>query len=300
MMTEESFHKSVLKNESLEALNIVPGESYLDCTFGAGGHSSGIIDFGGRVVALEIDKEAIERGVEKFKLSKKDGVWLTPSSNLKIINQNFKDLTEAAELSRVKEFSGILFDLGVSSLMFDKAEKGFSFSKDGPLDMRMDQDLSVTAADLVNGLSERELDELFTKLGEVSRSRLYARAIVRSRVNEKIESTAQLARIIHSVSGPRKGETDSATEVFMALRLAVNDELNNLKEALPKAVSLLKKGGRLVVISFHSLEDRIVKEFFRDEADLLVITDKPVTVSEAELASNRRARSAKMRVAEKV
>ncbi|HSX57822.1 MAG TPA: 16S rRNA (cytosine(1402)-N(4))-methyltransferase RsmH [Candidatus Saccharimonadales bacterium] len=296
----EDFHKSVLFKEALEALNIVPGEVYLDATLGSAGHTRGILDFGGDVVALEIDQEALNRVAQRFEAKEKDGVWLTPKSNLKIINKNFKDLDKAAQEARVTSFSGILFDLGVSSLMFDRAEKGFSFSKEGPLDMRMDQSLAVTAADLVNGLSEKELNELFTKLGEIGRARLYARAITEYRLAKKIETTTELAGIINRITKKRQGEINPATAVFMALRIAVNDELNNLEEALPKAAKLLRSGGRLVVISFHSLEDRIVKNYFKNEEGLKVLTEKPIVPTDVEIAENRRARSAKMRVAEKI
>lgn len=298
-MFQTNYHTSVLHSEVLEALNILPGETYLDCTLGGGGHTQGILNFTGKVVALDVDEDAIRENRKKFDLLESNGVWVTKDGNLKIIKTNFQNLDEALERVGEKSVAGVLFDLGVSSFMLETPERGFSFSKPGPLDMRMDQSLSVTAEHLVNGLNEGELYELFTRLGEVSDARRLARAICRSRVEKKIETTQQLAKIVNPLGKRKKGEIDPATKVFMALRIVVNDELNSLKEALPKAAAHLKPGGRLVVLSFHSLEDRIVKDFFKSSRDLTTVTEKPITPSEAELKKNRRSRSVKMRVAEK-
>lgn len=298
-MEHETYHKSVLREEVLEALSVMPGEVYLDCTFGGGGHSEGILGFAGQIVAIDTDIDAVQNATEKFGLKEQDGVWVTDSGNLKIYQANFKDLDSVAKKAEVAEFSGILFDLGVSSFMFDKAEKGFSFSKEGPLDMRMDQNLAVKAADLVNGLNEGELYELFTKLGQESYGRSIARDIVRSRVIQPIKTTSDLTAIIKRNVRSQKGINPS-TKVFMALRIAVNDELNNLREALPKATDYLKKGGRIVVLSFHSLEDKIVKEFFKQEARLKIINPKPIAPGLNEISENPRARSVKMRIAEKM
>ena len=212
---------------------------------------------------------------------------------------NFQNLDQVAKQAQVGQFSGIIFDLGVSSFMFETADRGFSFAKPGPLDMRMDQALQVTAADLLNALNEGELYELFSKLGEEPYARRIARDVIRYRVNKKFESTDELVNLVGKAHKNIKKEINPSTKVFMALRIAVNDELNALKEALPKASGLLKKGGRLVVISFHSLEDRIVKEYFKLDQSLVVITKKPLTASEEELRQNKRSRSAKMRISEK-
>lgn len=294
-----NYHKSVLGREVLEALNIIPGETYLDATLGGGGHTEGILNFVGKVVALDFDKDAIENAKKRFHLLEKDGVWVTNSGNLKIIKENFQNLDKALDRVKQKQVAGVLFDLGVSSHMLDTPERGFSFGKEGPLDMRMDQDLSVKASDLINALNEGEIYELLIRLGEVSNARSIASNIIRSRVEQKIIYTTELARVVNLGHRRRKGEIDPATKVFMALRIAVNDELNNLKQALPKALSRLKKGGRLVVLSFHSLEDRIVKDFFKSSAELRAITDKPISASHTEVSENPRARSVKMRVAEK-
>ena len=299
-MTETIYHKSVLLPEVLEALNIIPGETYLDATLGGGGHTEGILKLAGKVIALDVDSDAIEYAKKKFQLTEVSGVWVTQNRNLKIIKENFQNLDKALTKAKVFQLAGVLFDLGVSSHMFETPERGFSFSKTGSLDMRMSKDLSVSAADLVNGLNVGELYELFTKLGEVGNARSIARAICRSRIEKRIETTTELVRIVNSVSKYKKGEIDEVAKVFMALRIAVNDELNNLKVALPKAVEYLQPGGRLVVLSFHSLEDRIVKEFFKASKSLRTVTEKPIEVGAEELQINRRARSVKMRVAEKI
>ncbi len=296
---ETNYHTSVLFSESLEALIVVPGETYLDATLGGGGHTKGILDFGGQVIALDIDQDAIENAKKKFNLVSRDGVWVTKKGNLKIYKSNFQNLDLVAEEAQIKEFSGIIFDLGVSSFMLDTTERGFSFSRSGPLDMRMDQDLEVRAADLLNALNEGELYELFSKLGQEPYARRIAGDVVRYRVNKQFESTDELANLVRGVHKSNKKEIDPSTKVFMALRIAVNDELNALRSALPKATKLLKKGGRLVVISFHSLEDKIVKDHLKNDKNLVAITDKPITASNEEIRINKRSRSAKMRVAEK-
>lgn len=298
-MTESNYHKSVLYRETLEALSVVPGEVYLDGTFGGGGHTKGILDLGGKVIALDFDRDALENATRNFELKKENGYWEAKDGNLKIFQENFKNLDKVASKLDLEFFSGILFDLGASSFMFDNPERGFSFNKEGQLDMRMDQDLQVKALDLVNALNEGELYELFTKFGQEPYGRRIARSIVQSRMNTKINTTTQLAEIIKEIY-PTRTKINPATRVFMALRIAVNDELNNLKEALPKAAKLLKTGGRLVVISFHSLEDKIVKDYFKNDLDLKILTNQPIVALENELSENQRARSAKLRVAEKL
>ncbi len=286
-------------NEVLEGLNIFPGEVYLDCTFGGGTHSKAILNLRGKVIGLEIDQEAIKNAGKVFDLVEKDGVWVTTDSNLKLYRENFKDLDKVAASEGLKEVSGVLFDLGVSSHQLDTAERGFSFSKEGDLDMRLDQRLSVSAKELIKVLNEGELYELFSRLGGERNARFIARNIVRHREQEEVETTKDLVRII---GDKRFGiyKIHPATKVFMALRIAVNDELNNLRVALPKAVEVLKEGGRVVVISFHSLEDKIVKDFFRNEKRLRIISEKPIIASEAEQKVNPRSRSAKLRIAERI
>lgn len=209
-------------------------------------------------------------------------------------------MREAAKDWQITNFSGILMDLGLSSDQLADETRGFSFSGDQPLDMRADPNLSVTAADLINGLNKGELNELFTKLAEEQHSLAIADRIVCARRQQKINRTGQLVKIIEVATGNRYSRINPATKVFQALRIAVNDELNNLKEVLPQAVELLKPGGRLLVISFHSLEDRIVKNFMKDNQMLKILTKKPIISSTDEVNINPRSRSAKLRVAEKI
>jgi 16S rRNA (cytosine1402-N4)-methyltransferase len=294
-------HKSVLYKEALEALAVKPGETYIDATIDGGGHAKGILELRGRVLGIDIDPQSIRQlaNRESLVVRQRDDKLYAISDRLTLVQGNFADLGVIAKEFGVLEAAGILFDLGLSSDQLEEAERGFSFSKSGPLDMRLDPKLAVTAADLVNGLNEGELYELFTKLGEEPNSRRLARAIVRARIDKRIETTTELARLAERVVG-RAGRIHPATRVFLALRIAVNDELNNLKKGLEEAASLLKKDGRLVVISFHSLEDRMVKNFFKKASQLKVLTEKPVGPSVEEILANPRARSGKMRAAERI
>jgi len=296
MNTQPNFHRPVLKNEVIDALNVKADCWFVDCNIGGGGHTREILKKGGKVIGIDLDFEAIE----KVKLE------LMPELNsgrLLLFQSNFSHLQEILAEAKVNEVSGVLFDLGVSSHQLEKAERGFSFNLDAPLDMRMDQSQGASARDLINGLAENELTFLFTKLGEERFARVIARRIVEERKKGLITTTHQLAKIIISARKPSKFEkVHPATRVFQALRIAVNDELNSLREALPPSFSSLEKGGRLVVISFHSLEDRIVKNYFRDlEADGLAksLFKKPLGPSEEEVENNPRSRSAKLRAVEK-
>jgi 16S rRNA (cytosine1402-N4)-methyltransferase len=212
---------------------------------------------------------------------------------------NFAKMEEMAKTWQVDQFSGILLDLGLSSDQLADVVRGFSFQGLAPLDMRADPDLQVTAADLINGLNEGELNQLFFKLGEETKALRIAKALVAARKEKPLQTTADLVAVVDQVYRGQRGKIHPATKVFQALRIAVNDELNNLSTALPQAVSLLKPGGRLAVISFHSLEDRIVKQFIKDNSNLLNLTKKPIVADSKELAINPRARSAKLRIAEK-
>ena len=282
------FHESALLHEVVDALNIKSGETYVDATIGGGGHTRGILDRGGKVIGIDLDEEALNFVRSTIK-----------SKDLVLKQGNFVNLDQILEKQGIKEVSGIVFDLGVSSHQLDSSERGFSFRKNSPLDMRMSLDIKVTAGDLVNGLNEGELYELFTKYGEERNARRISRAVVRSRFEEEITTTKNLAGIIERVVG-NKEKIHPATRVFLALRIAVNDELNNLEKVLPKAASLLKKNGRLVVISFHSLEDRLVKNFIRNESSLTGVNKKPIVPKEEEIKRNSRVRSAKLRIAEKI
>lgn len=294
-------HKSVLYKETLEALDIQPGEIYIDATLNGGGHTRGILEAGGRVLGIDIDPQAIKRVAREYGLEivEQDKRLAAASKALTLSQGNFVLMRDIAAKRGVWETPGVLFDLGLSSLQLDDAERGFSFNKSGPLDMRMDPNLSVTAADLINGLNEGELYELFTKFGEEYANRSSASAIVKARINKKIETTTQLSEIIQH-STKRRGKIHPATRIFQALRIAVNDELNNLKKGLEEATLLLNKNGKLVVISFHSLEDRIVKNFFKEDERLRVLTKTPTVPSRKEILDNPRSRSAKMRVAQRI
>lgn len=287
-----NYHISVLLNEVMEGLNIKAGGRYIDATLGGGGHTEKILERGGKVLGIDRDKEAMDY------VSGKLAKWME-NGNLRLENANFDQLKEIAEKNDWRNAQGILFDLGVSSHQIDTAFRGFSFQSEGPLDMRMDMTLSVTAADLVNALSEKELKDLFFRFGGEKKSGLIARAIVETRKKRKIKTTRELAEAIERVI-KNNDRLHPATKVFMALRIVVNDELNSLEKALPQAVELLVKGGRLVVISFHEGEDRIVKNFFRRNELLKMINKKPIMVERIEIISNPRARSAKLRVAEKI
>lgn len=289
-MMRDTLHTPVLLNEVLSYLDPSPGKTILDCTIGAGGHAFAIAEKGADVIGLDRDLDMLEH--TRVTVADK-GL----ADRITIIHTSFARMADVID----KKVDGILFDLGVSSLQLDDASRGFSFNKDADLDMRMDRSLTVSAKELIGGLSKKELALLFEKYGEISSPTRLADRIVDERKKHPITSTRALAEIVeHSL--PREGKIHPATRVFQALRIAVNDELGELKAALPSALSLLSPGGVLVVISFHSLEDRIVKTFFNEhEGSMLeTLTDKPVTPSDLEINENPRARSAKLRACRKL
>lgn len=288
-------HEPVLLREVLENLNIQTGKWYLDCTLGDGGHSIGILKRGGNVVGLDVDPEALERARER--LEELGGI--EELGRYELIQGNFRDLKI---LVGKRKFAGVLFDLGASSLQFQDPARGFSFVNEGPLDMRMDPSLEVKALDLINALNKGELYELFNKLGEEKFARRIVDALVRAREMKGIRTTKDLADLVVQVyrqAGIKKSKIHPATRIFQALRIAVNDELNALQEALPQALELLEKNGKILVISFHSLEDRIVKNQFKDwetKGFGKVATKKTIVPSDFEINNNPRSRSAKLRV----
>ncbi len=296
-MATNNYHIPVLLQETIEGLNVRPDHRYIDATLGGGGHTREILNRGGEVLGIDQDPEAIEFVKENFKSQ-------ISNHKLKLVRGNFAHLKEIAEKNGFTKVSGILLDLGVSSHQLETGERGFSFNKNAVLDMRMDPDLEVTAKDLVNGLNEGELYELFEKYSEEYRSRAIANALVFARALKPIETTDELAEIVTKAKGKGKfGRTHPATRIFQALRMAVNDELNNLRLSLPQAVELLGQGGRLAILSFHSLEDRIVKNFFKErekEGILQIINPKPIGPTDGEIKANPRSRSAKLRIAEKL
>ena len=304
-------HVPVLLNETLELLVTNPAGTYIDGTLGRGGHAAEILKRlspEGRLIGLDRDAEAIEQTKEILKPF---------GGQVNRIHGNFADMKELCEQIGVTEVDGVLLDLGVSSPQFDVAERGFSFAKDGPLDMRMDRTQGRTAADLVNEDDEETLANLIYRLGEDRDSRRIARAIVLERQHGRIERTLRLAEIVERAKGGRRGAIHPATQTFQALRMAVNTELASLEAGLEAGLSMLREGGRMAVITFHSLEDRPVKEFFKrhmvkreslqqggeklvyDIPAVRLLTKKPLTASKQELADNPRSRSAKLRAAER-
>ncbi len=300
------YHIPVLLKETLDLLDIEKGQWYIDCNLGGGGHTSGILALGGKVLGIDLDNEAIKEVALKhnLKIQQDTNGLYAVSDNLILVQTNFANLKDTVSKFQLQKIHGVLFDLGVSTHQLEEASRGFSFNLDAKLDMRMNPMDQVTAADLINGLGERELADLFFKLGEERLSRKIAKAIVERRKQQKIQTTDELAQIILSVRHrTTTDKTHPATRVFQALRIAVNDELNSLREALPQALEVLELDGRLAVISFHSLEDRIVKNFFRDESQkgaVKLLTKKPITPTEKEVEENPRSRSGKLRAFEKV
>ncbi|HBT38962.1 MAG: Ribosomal RNA small subunit methyltransferase H [Thermotoga sp. 50_1627] len=286
-------HVPVLVKEVLEFFKDIEGV-FLDCTVGLGGHAEAILTEipNSTVVGLDVDEEALElarKRLERFLLV----------GRARLFKSSYVDAVEVLKNLGFDRVDAILMDLGVSSMQLERAERGFSFNRDGPLDMRMDKRQSLTAYEIVNLWNEEDLSRIIFEYGEEKRyARRIARFIVRSR---PIETTKQLVEVLARAIPNKHGrKRHFATRVFQAIRIAVNSELENLKKFLAQVPELLKPGGRIAIVSFHSLEDRIVKEFFRSESSLKQLTKKPITPSEFEITLNPRARSAKLRVAERV
>ena len=292
-------HVPVLLEESLEYLNVRPGSVIVDATLGLGGHSSAIakrLGAKGRLICFDRDPEAMAKAKARL-----EEVAAELGSEMPEVVFEPRAFSEAAEAIKPGSIDGLLADFGVSSLQLDEAHRGFSFRSDGPLDMRMNTREGETAEQVVNQEDENELADLIYEFGEERRSRRIARAIVRAR---PITTTAELARIVAAEAPSMKGEKiHPATRTFQALRIRVNNELGEIQSLLESAGSLLKPGGRLVLISFHSLEDRLVKDAFREAGRnkvYEVLTKKPVVAGEQEQMRNPRSRSAKLRAAQKI
>lgn len=304
------FHIPVLPNEAIRYLNVQKNAWYIDCNLGGGGHTELILQKGGKVLGIDLDPDSINAVASEHSLKFQNyhDRKVFENEGLKITQDNFINIKQIAGELNIKP-SGILFDLGISSHQLGTPERGFSFNKDAPLDMRMNPNFGATAADLINGLHEGELSELFEKYGEENFAKRIAKKIVETRKTKKIESTKELADLIKRSLPRSNNKIHPATKVFQALRIAVNDELNALRETLPQAFELLEPGGRIVVISFHSLEDRIVKNYFNSLCHPVepassgpiakILTDKPIMATLDEQSSNPRSRSAKMRALEK-
>jgi len=302
--SNEFGHVPVLLKEAIDFLAVKRGGTYIDCTVGLGGHSYEIarrLGAPGRLIGFDKDPQALERARARLRVSDLERPEDWPV--VELIHGSFASLADDRPPKIDDGVDGILADLGVSSLQFSDPARGFSFQAEGPLDMRMNPQSELTAEQVVNQFDERELADLIYEFGEERRSRRIARAIVRSR---PIRSTAQLAAVVSAAARPMnqaERRIHPATLTFQALRIFVNRELDDLRQLLKAAPQLLEPGGRLVIISFHSLEDRIVKDAMREGArqgQYKLLTKKPVTPGEEEIASNPRARSAKLRAAERV
>lgn len=297
----KSIHKTVLLKETIDGLNLKNGAVVLDATFGGGGHSLEICKRYKevKIIALDQDNSTFERSKDKFKDFDGEVIF---------VNSNFSQLKKVVEDKKIKEVDGIIFDLGLSSDQLENSGRGFSFMKDEPLLMTMKENpkkSDLTACDIVNSWEEKNLADIIYGYGEERFSRGIAKGIVEARKKEKITTTFQLVEIIkNSVPGGyRKGRLHFATKTFQALRIAVNDELGVLQTGLEEGLNLLKSGGRMSVISFHSLEDRIVKKFFKlkqKEEKIKLINKKPIIANKEELNLNKRSRSAKLRILEKI
>ena len=302
-------HVPVLLKETIDALAVKDGGRYVDGTLGRAGHTREILGRGGRVLGIDRDEQALK---EVKNLAAGESWW----ENLTVAHGNHGDLKRIANENGWKEVDGVLLDLGVSSPQLDEAGRGFSFFRDGPLDMRMDRSSGLTAADLVNEFSAERLEEIFRERGEEPQARRIAKAIVIERDPRPFRTTLELANFIERILG-RRGPHHPATRVFQALRMEVNDEIGELERALDGALEILKVGGRLAVITFESLTDRIVKRFFAAHTGKMIslqqggerweglrprvrpVTRKAVVAGEDEIKVNRRSRSAKLRVIEK-
>ena len=314
----ETQHVPVMLAEVLKFLQPHPEGLYIDGTVGGGGHTQAILEQStpnGRVLGIDTDVQALARVRRRL-------TEMVSSGRLVLAHGNFAELARLANEAGFVSMQGILLDLGFSSDQMDNPERGFSFSVDGPLDMRFDAAQALSAADLVNSASEQELADILWRYGEETRSRQIARRIVRARTKSAITSTTQLAGLVAMGVPYKRGAIHPATKTFQALRIAVNNELERLETALPQMLDILsaegEKGGRMVIIAFHSLEDRLVKDFMRREATdclcpprvpicvcghkarLRLLTPKPVVPTAAEVLANSRARSAKLRAAERI
>jgi len=301
-------HQSVLYQEILYYLRPHSPERYIDGTLGAGGHAWGILNASepaGRLLGLDLDPQALAIASQRLSVF---------NDRVRIVQASYTSLLEQMQAVGWESVAGIVLDLGVSSMQIDTPDRGFSFQSEGPLDMRFSPGIRTSASDLVNTLPESELADILFKYGEERQSRRIARAIIHAR---PLHTTSELAEVVRRAAGRYSGHIHPATRTFQALRIAVNGELQSLETVLPQAVQALAPGGRVAVISFHSLEDRIVKHFFRREsrdcicppeqpvctcghiATLIEVTRKPVEAGSQEKEENTRARSARLRVAEK-
>lgn len=289
-------HKSVLLDEVVGCILPKPDGVYVDATIGSGGHAEEILEKSapcGKLIGIDIDPCML--GIAEKRLIRFGDRCLFACGN-------FVNLKHILESFAVKEINGIIFDLGVSTEHFFSSERGFSVLRDGPLDMRLGKDVGITAFTIINKWPSEDLVKILYQYGEEGQARRIIKYIIQERKKKKINTTGELSELITKAVGGRRGKIHPVTKTFQALRIAVNDELNSIKTVLPIAVEMLKEGGRICVVSFHSLEDRIVKNTFRNMAgsSIRIITKKPIVPKREEVISNPRSRSAKLRVAEKI
>ncbi|MCU0343680.1 MAG: 16S rRNA (cytosine(1402)-N(4))-methyltransferase RsmH [Ignavibacterium sp.] len=303
-------HVPVMLKESLDLLITDRSGIYFDATLGFAGHSSEILkrlNSDGRLIASDVDTDAFEYSRKKF--AKKSGVSL--------YNFNYSYIDVIAKIESIQNYDGVLADLGVSSFQLDNPDSGFTYRSDAVLDLRMDKTKKITASDIINTFTEEDLSDIFYQYGEEKNSRKISKTIIERRAIDKIDTTGKLVSIINDLV-PQNFQRKTLSRIFQALRIYVNDELGNLKLFLENSLKVLKKGGRIVVISYHSLEDRIVKDFFKaesivslspkedplgiikKEARLKLINRKPLVPGDVEIQNNYRARSAKLRAAERI
>ncbi|HNW96300.1 MAG TPA: 16S rRNA (cytosine(1402)-N(4))-methyltransferase RsmH [Candidatus Paceibacterota bacterium] len=290
-------HLPVLLNEVIKLLDPKENENYIDATLGEGGHTLALLQKtspAGKVLGIDLDPETLEIAHRKLQAF---------GDRLVLANDNFKNLEEIIDDKKFKEISGIVFDFGMSSRDIDESGRGFSFLKDEPLLMNFGSDAMLTAENIVNGWPESELEKIFSLYGEEKFARQIAKGIIARRIVKPIKTTFDLVEVIEKATPNfyHHGRIHPATRTFQALRIAVNDELNSIQKGLEASLKILSSGAKIAVISFHSLEDRIVKNFFRDNKNTLkILTKKPVVPAQVEILNNPRARSAKLRVAQKI
>ena len=290
-------HIPVLLNEVIKLIDPKENENYIDATLGEGGHTLALLQKtspAGKVLGIDLDPETLEIAHRKLQAF---------GDRLVLVNDNFKNLEEVVENQKFKEISGIVFDFGMSSRDIDESGRGFSFLKDEPLLMNFGSDAMLTAENIVNGWPEGELEKIISLYGEEKFARQIARGIIARRLVKPIKTTFDLVEVIEKATPNfyHHGKIHPATRTFQALRIAVNDELNSIQKGLEASLKVLSSGAKIAAISFHSLEDRIVKNFFRDNKKTLkILTKKPVVPAQVEILNNSRARSAKLRVAQKI
>jgi 16S rRNA (cytosine1402-N4)-methyltransferase len=290
------YHVPVMLDEVIAHLNVKKDAKYIDCTLGDGGYTIEILKRGGTVLGIDINEESLFRATSRIAQTKHAECFTG-------VQGNFKDIDTLAHENGFAEVSGIVYDLGYSSTQLENDEIGLSFMQDQPLDMRLDKNLGVTAADLVNTLAEKDLAMMLYQYSDEREASKFAKAIVKARALKKIQTTKDLAQILGSAASPgyEHGRINPATRTFQALRIIVNDEIRNLEISLPRAAHLLLPGGRMEVVTFHSLEDKVVKDLSHSaQLTLETVTKKPLTPSDAEVANNNRSRSAKLRIFERL